>query len=190
VNLFKFDINRCVETLNNGGLILYPTDTIWGIGCDATNKNAVEKIYALKKRQEKKSMIILLADENNIAHYAKAPSQEIRKIINADGKPVTVIYPHAKNLAANLVGEDGTIAIRVVEEAFCKEMIESFGKPVVSTSANVSGEKPPDIFSAISDEIINGVDHVVLYRQDDKSPSSPSRIVKWGEDERLIIIRE
>jgi L-threonylcarbamoyladenylate synthase len=135
------DIEKCLATLKSGGTILYPTDTIWGIGCDATNVAAVAKIYAIKKRDEKKSMIILLADENDIKNYAQEPDEKIKALFANTERPLTIIYPAAKNLAANLINEDGTIAIRVVKDAFCEYVIKAFGQPIVSTSANISGEE-------------------------------------------------
>ncbi len=190
MNLFDFDVSRCLDTLRAGGIILYPTDTVWGIGCDATNESAVKKIYALKKRAEQKSMIILLADEQNIHQYAKAPSAEIKKIISESERPTTIIYPNAKHLAKNLVAEDHTIAIRIVKDAFCEVLINSFGKPVVSTSANISGNPAPQSFGSIETEIKNGVDHVVLYRREEESRSTPSRILKWTGDDGPVVIRD
>ena len=183
------DIENCIWSLRNSGTILYPTDTIWGIGCDAADELAVAKVYALKKRTEEKSMIILLANENDIEKYASAPSDEVRTAIRDAGRPVTVIYPGAKNLAKNLLGADGTIAIRIVQDEFCRAMIGSFGGAVVSTSANISGEPFAENYHSIAAEIKQGVDYIAQHRRDDKSPSVPSRILKWTENEGLVVIR-
>ncbi len=187
---FAKDIENCLRVLNAGGIILYPTDTIWGIGCDATNAAAVAKIYALKQRDEKKSMLILVASENEIKQYSKAPSDKIKSLLATTNKPLTIIYPNAKKLAANLINEDGTIAIRVVKDEFCKILIDAFGKPIVSTSANISGEKLAPIYSEISKDIVSGVDYVCEYRREEVIIALPSRIVKWTEQDELIVMRE
>lgn len=187
---YKKDIDSCIDILNKGGIILYPTDTIWGIGCDATNVKAVAKIYALKQREEKKSMIILLAEENEISFYAKTPSVIINDYLKKFTEPLTVIYPDAKSLAPNIIQEDCTIAIRIVRDTFCKELITAFGKPIVSTSANVSGEKSPAAFDAIDPKIKNGVDFIVKHRREDHVTSKPSRIIKWEENDEITVIRE
>ena len=186
---YEADIENCIKILAEGGIILYPTDTIWGLGCDATNAEAVAKIYAAKKREENKSMIILLRDKKQIGDYAKAPSQKIKILLQETEKPLTIIYPEAKNLAANLVNEDGTIAIRIVKDDFCEALIRRFGKAIVSTSANVSGEPSPANFNEVSAEIKNAADYIVQHKRNDLSASKPSRILKWNGDE-VIIIRE
>ncbi len=183
------DIEKCLATLKSGGIFLYPTDTIWGIGCDASNAKAVAKIYAIKKRDEKKSMIILLAHENDIKNYAKEPDEKIKILIKNTERPLTIIYPSAKNLAANLINEDGTIAIRIVKDAFCEYLIKAFGKPIVSTSANISGEETARHFGEISTEIKNAVDYIVEQRQKERGNAAASKIVKWDKD-NIIIIRE
>lgn len=187
---FDNDLTACAQILNEGGIILYPTDTIWGLGCDATNKTAVAKIFALKQREEKKSMIILLDNENNIGNYCKAPSQPIKNLLSETVSPLTVIYPQAKKLASNLINEDGTIAIRIVKDAFCKALLKSFGKPIVSTSANISGEASPGFFDEISVAIKNGADHIVQHRQKDKTIAKPSKIILWKSDDEIVVIRE
>ena len=184
------DIKNCLEVLKEGGIILYPTDTIWGIGCDATNEAAVKKIYELKHRAESKSMIILLADEKEIGHYAKPPSPEILMMLHEASGPLTVVFPDAVNLAPNLISPDNTIAMRVPHDDFCILLLCAFKKPIVSTSANISGGAAPRNFNDIATEIKNGVDFIVQHRQDDESLSSPSRIVQWTKDEKLIVIRE
>ncbi len=183
------DIEESLRVLQSGGLILYPTDTVWGIGCDATNEKAVAKIFELKNRPDEKSMIVLLADENDIANYSSQASPKIFDYIKGIGKPTTVIYEEAKNLAANLINKDGSIAIRIVKDEFCKKLIRSFGKPIVSTSSNISGYPAPAIFNDIDISIKNGVDYIVQYRQDDLTEAIPSAIVKWNADGSVKIIR-
>ena len=185
---FQNDIEKCLEVLKNGGLILYPTDTIWGIGCDATNSEAVEKIFKLKDRPDKKSMIILVAHEDDICNYAIEPNRLILDYLELADKPTTVIYRNAINLPQNLVNEDGTIAIRVVQDEFCNDMIQKFKKPIVSTSANISGQPSPKNFHEITDEIKNGVDYIVQHRQNDPGIYEPSSIIKF-EGEKIIVIR-
>ena len=187
---FENDIKNCINVLKTGGIILYPTDTIWGLGCDATNKTAVAKIYSLKKRAENKSMIILLNNKKEIKNYCKAPSEAIKKILGNETRPLTVIYPDAKNLAINLIGVDGTVAIRIVKDSLCEAIINLFGKPIVSTSANFSGDESPKFFKEIFPEIINGVDYVVNYRRDDNVEKKPSKILLWKNDDEIVVIRE
>ena len=183
------DIQACLQVLREGGLILYPTDTIWGIGCDATNEKAVEKIYALKNRNEEKSMIILLTDEQDILKYVNDDRLPVFDFIKGINKPVTMIYSHARNLAKNLINRDGSVGIRLVSEPFCKKLIDEFGKPVVSTSSNISGYPPPRLFDDIDITIKKGVDYIVQYRQDDTEPAIPSTVVKLNEDHSFTILR-
>ena len=186
---FANDIKECITVLQNGGLILYPTDTIWGIGCDATNAKAVTKIYQLKKRADEKSMVVLVADEKTIAAYITQPNLKIFDYIKGISKPTTVIYENAAGLANNVIAKDGTAAIRIVKDEFCKQLINHFKKPIVSTSANISGYPPPTIFTDIDIAIKNGVNYIVQHRQDDLSPSSPSAIVKLNTEGMLQILR-
>jgi L-threonylcarbamoyladenylate synthase len=186
---FTADIQACIKVLQKGGLILYPTDTIWGIGCDATNEAAVAKIYALKKRPDEKSMIILLANEKSLPDYVAQTPPQIFDYLKTVNKPTTVIYEGAVNLAGNLINKDGTIAIRIVQDDFCRQLITAFKKPIVSTSANISGEASPQIFAAITAPIKNGVDYIVQHRQHDVTPTTPSAIIKWNADGSLSIIR-
>ena len=186
---FDIDIERSAKALGNGELILYPTDTIWGIGCDATNEAAVQQIYALKKRSDEKSMIVLLSDEKDIIKYVTQPDPKIFDYIKGIHKPTTFIYEGGVGLAENMIQADGTIAIRITGDAFCKQLIRRFGKPVVSTSANISGYPAPAFFEDIDIEIKNGVDYIVQYRQDDQTASLPSAIVKLNVDGSLTIIR-
>lgn len=186
---FTKDIEACLKVLHDGGLILYPTDTIWGIGCDATNEAAVAKIYQLKKRADEKSMIILLAAEKDLLQYVTQPHPGVFDYLNTTQKPTTVIYEGAINLADNLVNQDGSIAIRIVKDEFCKQLIKRFRKPLVSTSANISGNPAPVNFSAIDDAIKKGVDFIVQHRQYDVTPATPSTIVKWNADGSLAVLR-
>jgi len=186
---FLHDIEECLRVLQSGGLILYPTDTIWGIGCDATNPSAVEKIFQLKKRSDKKAMIILLADEKDILKYVTQPDLKVFDYIKDIKKPTTFIYEGGIGIADNLINEDGSIAIRIVNEIFCKTLIKRFRKPIVSTSANISGYPSPLVFNDIDTIIKNGVDYIVQYRQDDLSPATPSSIIKWNIDGSFTIIR-
>ena len=186
---FEKDIGQCLQVLKNGGLILYPTDTVWGIGCDATNEKAVGKIYALKKRTDEKAMIVLVADERDVLQYTAAPDLAVFEYLQQTKKPTTVIYEGAIGLAANLVAKDGSIAIRICEDPFCKQLIKRFRKPIVSTSANISGGTVAGSFSDILTEIKKGADYIVRYRQDDTTLQSPSSIIKWMNG-KLEVIRE
>jgi L-threonylcarbamoyladenylate synthase len=189
IKIFDNDIKNCIQTLEGGGIILYPTDTIWGIGCDATNEKAVEKIFSLKKRSDKKSMIILVAEEKDIFNYVEAPDKKIFDYLSSVNKPTTVIYNRAKNLPQNLVSSDGTIGIRIVKEDFCKELIMQYKKPIVSTSANISGEPFPANYGNVSEEIKNGVDYIVQHRQNDIISSQPSSIIKLNTEGQIEVIR-
>ena len=186
---FEKDIEHCLATLQAGGLILYPTDTVWGIGCDATNPAAVKKIYALKQREETKSLIVLMADQRDILKYTSQPDLRIFDWLATVHKPTTVIYEGAMGLADNLVGADGTIAIRLVDDVFCRHLVKRLRKPLVSTSANLSGEPSPAYFREISVRIKEGVDYIVQYRRNDESPRQPSAIVKWNVDGSVDVIR-
>ena len=187
--LFNTDIEACLRVLESGGLILYPTDTIWGIGCDATNEAAVEKIFALKKRIETKALIVLIADERSLLQYVASPHIEVFDYIQGVSKPTTIIYENAIGLAGNLLAQDGSVGIRICADEFCKHLIKRFRKPIVSTSANVSGFPPPKVFSDIDIAVKGGVDYVVHYRQDDVTPVEPSAVVKCGKDGRFTILR-
>jgi L-threonylcarbamoyladenylate synthase len=186
---FENDITKSLKVLQSGGIILYPTDTIWGIGCDATNANAIQKIYRLKKREEKKSLIILANNEDTIRAYVKNPSEKMLAFIAGAHRPTTAIFSNAIHLPPQLVNEDGTIAIRVVNEVFCNNLIQQLKKPLVSTSANISGEKYPENFNEISIEIKNGVDYIVQHRQSDLSKSAPSSIIKLGTKDEIEFLR-
>lgn len=184
---FSNDIEQCLGVLQQGGLILYPTDTIWGIGCDATNAEAVAKVFQLKQRADSKAMIALVADEREVLKYVAHPDPAVFDYIKESPRPTTVIFDGAIGLADNLVAEDGSIGIRICRDEFCRHLIKRFRKPIVSTSANLSGHMPPRIFSEISPAIREGVDYVVQHRRDDPRIAEPSAIVRFsrGKVERL-----
>lgn len=184
------EIDHCTGVLRSGGTILNPTDTIWGIGCDATNASAVEKIYYLKKRMETKSLIVLLDDAEKLSDYAGNIPEIAWDLLKSVDTPLTIIYPNARNLAKNVIAEDNSIAIRIVHDVFCKRLIAHFGKPIVSTSANVSGEKTPLSFKDISSGISGNVDYIVKYHQDYLPALKPSRIIKLKENGEFKIIRK
>lgn len=185
----KEEIRKADEILRKGGVILYPTDTVWGLGCDATNDAAVKRIYEIKKRADNKSMLVLLDDAGKIASYADVPDIALDLIEVAD-KPTTIIYPNAKYLAPSIIGEDKTIGIRITNEEFSKSLIYRFRKPIVSTSANISGEESPRFFCEISDEIKNAVDYIVDFRQNETKIAHPSCIIKLGIGGQIQIIRK
>ena len=184
------DIRKAIEVLKAGGIILYPTDTIWGIGCDATNEEAVKKVYDLKQREESKSMLILLDNPAKLQAYVQDVPDIAWDLIDLTETPLTIIFDGAKNLAPNLIGDDGTIGIRITEEPFSTNLCRQFHKPIVSTSANISGDKPPKNFSNISPEIKNNVDYVVKYRQKENKAVKPSSILKLGRNGTIKIIRK
>lgn len=186
---FTSEINKCLTVLINGGVILYPTDTIWGLGCDATNVSAVESIYKIKNRAESKSMIVLLDDESKLIKYIKQVPPMAYDIIEYSQKPLTIIYPGALNVAKNLIAVDGSIAIRIVKDAFCKQLINKLRKPLVSTSANLSGAASPQNFSAISEQIKSQADYIVNLRQQENKISMPSSIISLGIKGEIKIIR-
>ena len=172
-----------------GGLILYPTDTIWGIGCDATNEEAVRKVYALKRRSDHKAMLLLMDSSAKLNYYVQEVPDVAWDLIELADSPLTVIYSGARNVAPNLLAEDGSVGIRITQEAFSHKLCERFRKPLVSTSANVSGAPSPANFSEISETIKSGVDYIVRYRQEDLSKAAPSPIIKWGAGGLVKIIR-
>jgi len=184
------EINNSVNVLTKGGIIIYPTDTVWGIGCDATNAAAVERIYKLKKRNETKSMIILLSDTEMLKNYVKDIPVIAWDLINCFDHPTTIIYPGAQNIARNLIGHDGSIAIRIVKDEFCKQLVTLFGKPIVSTSANISGEATPLLFSKISQDIISAVDYVVNIGHGIIKQTKSSTIIKLSSDGNYEVIRQ
>ena len=186
--------------LRDGGIIVYPTDTVWGIGCDATNAEAVKKIYALKQREDSKSMLVLLDSAAKLDYYVDVPETaemllEIQnsklKIQNEESsKPMTIIYPNARHLAANLIAEDGSIGIRITNEAFSKALCERLHHPIVSTSANISGHPTAHFFHEIEAAILDGADYVCQFRREDDTLHEPSAIIKVNNDGTFVIIRE
>jgi L-threonylcarbamoyladenylate synthase len=186
----KDEIKRAVEVLRAGGVILYPTDTVWGLGCDATNEEAVKRIFEIKKRADAKAMLVLIDSSSKLQAYVDEVPDIAWDLIELTEKPLTIIYPEGRNLAKNLIAEDNSIGIRVTSEPFSRNLCTQLRKPIVSTSANVSGEPTPANFSQISDEIKNAVDYVVNFRQDDHSQPKPSSIIKLGKGNLIQIIRE
>ena len=183
------DISNALRTLKSGGIILYPTDTVWGIGCDATNTSAVDKVFRIKSRAEAKSMIILIDHIDNLSFYIEKVPDITADLLASIDNPVTIIYSNARRLAPNVIAQDGTIAIRIVKDDFCIELIRRFGKPIVSTSANISGFEAPAVFSQIAGEIKSSVDYIVSYKQDYFTRSKPSTIIRLRDDGMYTIIR-
>jgi len=186
---FSNDLETCLKVLHAGGIILYPTDTVWGIGCDATNAIAVKKIFEIKKREESKSMIVLLADERDLIQYVAGVDLAIFDYLDNVTKPTTVIYDGAIGLADNLVAGDGSIGIRIVKEDFCRHLIKRFRKPIVSTSANIAGEPTPALFREITPDIRTAVDYIVGYRQEDLEPRQASAVIRWDQKNGATILR-
>jgi len=184
------DIKTAIEVLQKGGVILYPTDTIWGLGCDAANEAAVKRICEIKKRQDNKGMIVLMENAALLERYLDEVPEIAYDLIELTDKPLTIIYDGAKNLACNLVAEDGSIGIRITSETFTRDLIRRFKRPIVSTSANVSGRPSPANFDEIAQEIIDAVDYVVQYRQDDTRKAQASSIIKLGRGGEVKIVRE
>lgn len=182
------EIELALATLEQGGLILYPTDTVWGIGCDATNEVAVEKVFQLKNRQESKALICLVSTIEMLEQTVMNVPEPALEILKNPSKPTTVIYDSPQGVAKNLIAKDNTLAIRIVKDEFCEQLIQKLGKPIVSTSANVSGKKTPQSFQEISQEILEGVDYVVnLHRQ--KQEGQASTILKISHEGEVIVIR-
>lgn len=186
------DLHRAVEVLRAGGVIVYPTDTVWGIGCDATNEAAVRRVYELKHRADTKSMLVLLDGAGKLQGYVEqVPSVAWDLLETSEGqRPLTIIYPGAKNLAPNLIAEDGSIGIRITSEPFSRALCEQLRRPVVSTSANISGEPTAKNFSQISQAVLDAADYVCLYRRDDEEEKRPSSIIKLGVNNEVEIIRK
>lgn len=181
-------MKHSIKTLSENGLILYPTDTVWGIGCDATNTRAVQKVYELKKRQDSKALVCLVADINMLKQYVQSVPDLAIDIINSSVKPTTIIYHNPIGFADNLMASDHSIAIRIPKNEFCIELIKTFQKPIVSTSANISGEPTPKCFKEIGDHILKGVDYIVNL-QHEKKNAKPSSIIKLEKDGTVTIIR-
>ncbi|MDR3142851.1 MAG: threonylcarbamoyl-AMP synthase [Tannerellaceae bacterium] len=184
------DLKKACDVMQAGGIILYPTDTVWGIGCDATNEKAVRRVYELKRRADNKAMLVLIDNPAKLERYVEyVPHIAWQLIEVAADKPLTIIYPQGKNIAPNLLAGDGSIGIRVTGEDFSRRLCAQFRKPLVSTSANISGEPSPSIFKEISDTIKEGVDYIVQYRRNDMSKTKPSGVIRLDNDGRFQIIR-
>jgi L-threonylcarbamoyladenylate synthase len=186
---FEDDIRNCINALEQGGIILYPTDTIWGLGCDALNALAVDRLFALKQRPREKSMIVLLAEARDIIQYIAAPPPDIINTLESFDTPTTVIYNGALGFPDNVTADDGSIAIRVTRDPFCRALIKRLRKPIISTSANLSNMPSAATFHQVDPEIIAGCDYVVKHRQNDSTTQPPSRIVKLRDDGGLEILR-
>jgi L-threonylcarbamoyladenylate synthase len=184
------EVNKTVEALKEGKTILYPTDTIWGIGCDATNSAAVKKIFTLKKREESKAMIVLISEIGQLREYVEKIPDIAWDLVEFAENPLTVIYPKGKNVAPELLAADGSIAIRLVKDEFCSKVIYKLRKAITSTSANISSEKAPSDFREIKEEILKGVDYVVNWRQKEAGNSKPSAIVKLELNGEIKFIRK
>lgn len=183
------DMNSALEVLKRGGIILYPTDTVWGIGCDATNQEAVRRIYDLKQRTDSKSMLVLVGSEGELQRTVEEVPEAAWMLIEAAVNPLTIIYDRPKGVAADLLAEDGSLGIRITKELFSRTLCQRLRHPLVSTSANVSGKKTPATFSEIDEEIINGVDYVVQYGRSDNTRHKPSNIIKVSDTGVVKVIR-
>ena len=184
------EIKKMVDVLRSGGLILYPTDTVWGIGCDATNEEAVKKIFKLKKRADSKSLIVLVDSVDRLAAYVDDVPDVAWDLAEVSDTPLTIIYPTGKNLAPNVMAEDGSVGIRVTNEEFSKALCYAFRKPIISTSANISGNPTPENFYQIEDEIKNGVDYVAEARRNEDEKKSPSSIIKFEKNGTFAVLRK
>ncbi len=184
---FEQEVEEALEVLRSGGIILYPTDTIWGIGCDAMNKEAVKKIFSVKQREDSKSMIVLVSNERDIIRYVAAPDLHVFDFIQEQIRPTTIVFENGLGFPDNLLAADGSIAIRIVQDDFCRHLVKRLRSPIVSTSANISGEASPKNFTEISAKIKTAVDHVVKWRQDDMQSSLPSQVIKWKDGKPVFI---
>ena len=189
MNDFSAEINKCIEVMANGGLILYPTDTVWGIGCDATNEAAVKKVYELKQREDSKALICLVANDAMLERHVAQVPELAYDILDLATKPTTIIYDNPIGLAKNAIAHDNTMAIRVASDKFCSYLINKYKKPIISTSANLAGKPTPTHFGKIEDPILKGVDYIVNLHHD-KQNGPPSSIIKLGNDGTVKIIRE
>lgn len=184
------EIKNAIGILRSGGTILYPTDTVWGIGCDACNIDAVEKIFNIKQRDQYKSMVVMVCNETMINRYVKEVPEIVWELMESADEPLTIIYPAGRMLANNLIAEDGSVGVRLVKDVFCNTLIHKFGKPLVSTSANISGENTPSSFIEIKSEILNKVDYIVNLRQTEINNTKPSTIIKIALNGEIKIIRK
>ena len=187
--MLRDEVAGALKVIQEGGIILYPTDTIWGIGCDATNTEAIQKIYRLKQRDEAKSMIILLDTENKLESYISDVNPLAYDLIEYTENPLTLVMPGAKNISPALIAADGSVGIRVTNNQFCQNLIQRMRKPLVSTSANISGKPSPEYFSQIDEAVINGVDYVVDLEQHSKEIKTPSTIMRLEPDGRFEFLR-
>ncbi len=187
--MLRDEIEKALKVLKDGGVILYPTDTVWGLGCDATNEEAVAKINKIKGRAEDKSFIILLDSDNKLQSYVNEVPEVAYDLIEYAENPLTIVFSNAKNLAKNVINTDGSVGIRVVKHAFCEQLIQRFRKPVTSTSANISGQPSPATFDEISAEILDAVDYVVSWEQELKEKRKPSTIMKLAPGGQFSFIR-
>ncbi len=188
--MLKEEINQAAQALKEGKVLLYPTDTVWGLGCDVNNEEAIQRILTLKQSPANKSMIILVADTELLHQYVHKIPDLAWDLIEYAEKPLTIIYPQGKNVTPGLLAEDGSLAIRVVKDSFCRDFLRKAGRGIVSTSANLSGQKAPDIFDAIDHKIVEGADYVVGYGHQMKSQFPPSTIIKIGYDGEFKFIRK
>lgn len=186
---FEDDLKNALKVLRTGGIILYPTDTIWGLGCDPSNKTAIEKIFSIKKRAENKSLILLVNGVAMLERYVREIPSSAREILAASDTPLTIIYPESKNLAPGVCSQDGSVGIRICMDDFASELIERFRKPLVSTSANLSGKEPPAHFGEIEEELFSLVDYTVKYRQNDRQKHSASPVIKIDKNGVFKILR-
>ena len=187
---YREEIKRACDVLHKGGVILYPTDTIWGIGCDATNEEAVRRVYEIKRRADSKAMLVLVDSDVKVQSYIREVPDVAWDLIELSEKPLTIIYDGARNLAQNLVAEDGSVGMRVTREEFSKQLCFRFRKPIVSTSANISGSPSPNSFAEISEEIKQTVDYIVTVRQNEPPCAAPSSIIKLGVCGQVKVIRD
>lgn len=187
---YNEDIRNAIAVMNRGGVILYPTDTVWGIGCDATNTEAVKRVFEIKKREDSKALLVLVDSEAKVEFYVREVPEIAWNLIEISDRPMTLIYDDARNLAQNLIAKDGSVAIRITKEPFSKTLCQRFHRAIVSTSANVSGESSPATFAQISQEILSAVDYVCTSRREEKAQQKPSSIIKIGTDGEIKIIRE
>lgn len=188
--MLKEEINKTLQILKDGGIILYPTDTVWGLGCDATNETAVAKVNEIKGRSAEKSLIVLLENDNKLQSYVTEIPDVAYELIEYAENPMTIIFSGAKNLAKNVINADGSVGIRVVKHDFCEQLLQRFRKPIVSTSANISGEPTPQFFDDISDEIKDAVDYIVDFEQEIRVIKKPSTIIKLGSSGQFEFIRK
>ncbi len=184
------ELKKSLAVLHKGGILLYPTDTVWGLGCDARNKDAVAKLFKIKQRAEYKSMVVLVCDEKMLNRYVKEVPAVAWDLIEAADHPITIIYPEGRGLADSIIAADGSVGIRIVKDDFCRDLIHKFGKPIVSTSANISGEPSPSSFSEITKSIIEKVDYAVNWRQDETNNTRPSSIIKVNMNGEIKIFRK